>query len=82
MGPDGAFITGSDFRMDGGVTASYWFGELAPKRRIEAVFRIECLAHEERSRTRPASKACLGQRRIERRIRLCGIAPGSAPAVD
>jgi len=31
MGPDGAFITGSDFLMDGGVTATYWFGELAPK---------------------------------------------------
>ena len=31
MGPEGAFITGSDFLMDGGVTASYWFGELAPK---------------------------------------------------
>lgn len=31
MGPDGAFITGSDFLMDGGVTASYFFGELAPK---------------------------------------------------
>jgi len=31
MGPDGAFITGSDFLMDGGVAASYWFGELAPK---------------------------------------------------
>ena len=31
MGPDSAFITGSDFLMDGGVTASYWFGELAPK---------------------------------------------------
>ena len=31
MGPDGGFITGSDFLMDGGVTASYWFGELAPK---------------------------------------------------
>jgi NAD(P)-dependent dehydrogenase (short-subunit alcohol dehydrogenase family) len=29
MGPDGAFITGSDFLMDGGVTASYWYGELA-----------------------------------------------------
>jgi NAD(P)-dependent dehydrogenase (short-subunit alcohol dehydrogenase family) len=26
MGPDGAFITGSDFLMDGGVTATYWFG--------------------------------------------------------
>jgi NAD(P)-dependent dehydrogenase (short-subunit alcohol dehydrogenase family) len=31
MGPDGAFITGSDFLMDGGVTATYLFGELAPK---------------------------------------------------
>jgi len=30
MGPDGAFITGSDFLMDGGVTASYRFGDLAP----------------------------------------------------
>lgn len=30
MGQDGAFITGSDFLMDGGVTASYWYGELAP----------------------------------------------------
>jgi NAD(P)-dependent dehydrogenase (short-subunit alcohol dehydrogenase family) len=29
MGPDGAFITGSDFLMDGGVTASYFFGGLA-----------------------------------------------------
>ena len=26
MGPDGAFITGSDFLMDGGVTAAYWYG--------------------------------------------------------
>jgi NAD(P)-dependent dehydrogenase (short-subunit alcohol dehydrogenase family) len=31
MGPDGGFITGSDFLMDGGVTASYWYGELAPQ---------------------------------------------------
>ena len=31
MGPEGAFITGSDFLMDGGVTAAWWFGELAPK---------------------------------------------------
>jgi NAD(P)-dependent dehydrogenase (short-subunit alcohol dehydrogenase family) len=31
IGPDGAFITGSDFLMDGGVTASYFYGELAPK---------------------------------------------------
>ena len=31
MGQDGAFITGSDFLMDGGVTSAYWYGELAPK---------------------------------------------------
>src|SRR5271168_4737317 len=31
MGSDGGFITGSDFLMDGGVTAAYWYGELAPK---------------------------------------------------
>jgi NAD(P)-dependent dehydrogenase (short-subunit alcohol dehydrogenase family) len=30
LGRDGAFITGSDFLMDGGVTASYRFGDLAP----------------------------------------------------
>ena len=30
MGPDGTFITGSDFLMDGDVTASYFYGELAP----------------------------------------------------
>lgn len=31
MGREGAFITGSDFLMDGGVTASFFYGELAPK---------------------------------------------------
>ena len=31
MGPDGAFITGSDVLMDGGVTASWFFGDLAPQ---------------------------------------------------
>jgi NAD(P)-dependent dehydrogenase (short-subunit alcohol dehydrogenase family) len=31
MGADGAFITGSDILMDGGVTAAYWHGDLAPK---------------------------------------------------
>jgi NAD(P)-dependent dehydrogenase (short-subunit alcohol dehydrogenase family) len=30
MGQDGGFITGSDFLMDGGVTAAYWFGDLKP----------------------------------------------------
>ena len=31
MGSNGAFITGSDFLIDGGVTASYHYGELAPQ---------------------------------------------------
>lgn len=31
MGPEGTLITGSDFLMDGGVTASYFYGELAPE---------------------------------------------------
>jgi NAD(P)-dependent dehydrogenase (short-subunit alcohol dehydrogenase family) len=31
MGPDGGFITGSDILMDGGVTATYWYGDLAPQ---------------------------------------------------
>jgi NAD(P)-dependent dehydrogenase (short-subunit alcohol dehydrogenase family) len=31
LGPDGAFITGSDFLMDGGVTASWFYGDLAPQ---------------------------------------------------
>jgi NAD(P)-dependent dehydrogenase (short-subunit alcohol dehydrogenase family) len=30
MGPKGAFITGSDFLMDGGATASYFYGPLNP----------------------------------------------------
>jgi NAD(P)-dependent dehydrogenase (short-subunit alcohol dehydrogenase family) len=31
MGPDGTFITGSDFLIDGGVTASFFYGELASR---------------------------------------------------
>ncbi|MBS1023163.1 SDR family oxidoreductase [Gluconobacter cerinus] len=31
MGEDGTFITGSDFLMDGGVTAAYWYGDLKPR---------------------------------------------------
>ena len=31
MGADAGFITGSDILMDGGVTASYFFGGLAPQ---------------------------------------------------
>ncbi len=31
MGPNGTFISGNGYLMDGGVTASYFFGELAPR---------------------------------------------------
>lgn len=31
MGPQGSFITGSDFLMDGGATASYYYGPLKPR---------------------------------------------------
>ncbi len=31
MSEAGAFITGADFLIDGGVTASYWYGDLAQK---------------------------------------------------
>jgi NAD(P)-dependent dehydrogenase (short-subunit alcohol dehydrogenase family) len=31
MGPDGGFITGSDFLIDGGVTAAFWYGDLAAR---------------------------------------------------
>jgi hypothetical protein len=40
MGADGTFITGSDFLMDGGVTASYWFGDLAPKSEMAIIERV------------------------------------------
>jgi len=30
LGPDGAFVTGSDILMDGGVTSSYFYGPLRP----------------------------------------------------
>ena len=32
MGLDGGFITGSDFLMDGGVTAAYWYGDVGEVR--------------------------------------------------
>ena len=31
MGPQGAFISGSDFLIDGGATASYYYGPLQPE---------------------------------------------------
>ena len=30
MGPQGAFVSGSDFLIDGGATASYYYGALQP----------------------------------------------------
>ena len=32
LGPQGAFITGSDFLIDGGATASYFYGPLRPEK--------------------------------------------------
>jgi NAD(P)-dependent dehydrogenase (short-subunit alcohol dehydrogenase family) len=32
MGPDGGFISGSDILADAGVTAAYWYGEIAEVR--------------------------------------------------
>ena len=31
LGPAGAFITGSTFLIDGGATASYYYGSLKPE---------------------------------------------------
>ena len=53
MGADGAFITGSDFLMDGGVTAAYWYGELAPK---QSRFYEECDYHWRQRQYCPAAK--------------------------
>jgi len=36
MGHDGAFITGSDILIDGGVTASYFYGDLAPQPPVDS----------------------------------------------
>lgn len=35
MGADGAFITGSDCLMDGGVAAAYWYGDLVPNLQLK-----------------------------------------------
>ena len=37
MGPDGGFITGSDFLMDGGVTASWFYGPLKPSAALRSM---------------------------------------------
>jgi hypothetical protein len=42
MGADGGFITGSRILMDGGVTAAYWYGELAPDDLCYTVAVIDC----------------------------------------
>ena len=36
LGAEGGFITGSDFLMDGGVTAAYWYGDLAEVRQQQS----------------------------------------------
>lgn len=35
MSPQGSFITGADFLVDGGATASYFYGPLKPETKIE-----------------------------------------------
>lgn len=35
MGPSGHFINGSDFLIDGGVTANYWYGDIQEVRNYE-----------------------------------------------
>ncbi|WP_307977120.1 SDR family oxidoreductase [uncultured Streptococcus sp.] len=35
MGPSGHFINGSDFLIDGGVTANYWYGDIKEVRTYE-----------------------------------------------
>jgi NAD(P)-dependent dehydrogenase (short-subunit alcohol dehydrogenase family) len=47
MGADGGFITGSDFLMDGGVTAAYWYGDLAEVRAAMSVQQAELAASTE-----------------------------------
>ena len=37
MGNQGAFITGADFLIDGGATASYFYGPLKPKMKIRSI---------------------------------------------
>jgi NAD(P)-dependent dehydrogenase (short-subunit alcohol dehydrogenase family) len=40
MGPDGAFITGSDFLMNGGAPAAYCYGDLALRLRAQTNTKI------------------------------------------
>lgn len=44
MGQDGGFITGSDFLMDGGVTAAYWYGELTCSQVTQRFGRQLCVS--------------------------------------
>lgn len=46
MGPEGTFITGSDFLMDGGVTAQYWYGAAGARIRAPAVLFYPCRLRE------------------------------------
>jgi hypothetical protein len=53
MGPDGAFITGSDFLMDGGVTAAYWYGDFAQNSHCDIERRLIVGSAECRKADRP-----------------------------
>jgi hypothetical protein len=57
MGSGGAFITGSDILMDGGVTAAYWFGELAPKARATRALKARTVTAETRKRRAGTKKS-------------------------
>ena len=59
MGPDGGFITGSDFLMDGGVTAAYWYGDVAEVRDAidegleQQAWRLPRVDHSRRQKVPP-----------------------------
>ena len=55
MGEGGAFITGSDFLAGGGVTAAYWYGELAAKRNAR-LFPVLVL-HSKEKENHPGDQA-------------------------
>ena len=69
MGQDGGFIIGSDFLMDGGVTAAYWYGEIPEVRMSHAspwsptrVWSRRC-----RSRGLPGRSSSPDRRRVQAR---------------
>jgi len=64
MGPEGTFITGSDFLMDGGVTASYFYASSPPANRarpLEIVVKTaDTCANPTATSERPRARARAG----------------------